>query len=60
MAYLVYAMCRNLKPFKLDNGDPSSIFKTKNLKRFFNYHMSLRKLLIFMVIYGWHIIVYGW
>ncbi len=29
MAYWFYAMCHNLKPFKLDSGDPSSIFKTK-------------------------------
>ncbi len=58
MAYWYYAMCHNLKPFKLDDKDPSSIFKTikKNLFQF----PHVWKLLIFMVIYRWHIIVYGW
>ncbi len=28
MAYWYYAMCHNLKPFKLDDEDPLSIFKT--------------------------------
>ncbi len=28
MAYWYYAMCHNIKPFKLNNEDPLSIFET--------------------------------
>ncbi len=51
-------MCHDLKPSKIDDDDPLFIFKTKFFQTFFICHMSLYKLLIFMVIYGWHTI--GW
>jgi hypothetical protein len=51
-------MCHDLKPFKIDDDDPLFIFKTTISQTFFIYHMSLCKLLIFMVTYGWHTI--GW
>ncbi len=62
MAYWYYVMCHNLKPFTLDDEDPLSIIlKTFFLETFFICHMmSLYKLLIFMVIYTWHIIIYRW
>jgi hypothetical protein len=56
MAYWYYAMCHNLKPFKLDDENSLFIF----LIFFFNCHVSLCKLLIFMVICRWYTIIYGW
>jgi hypothetical protein len=60
MAYWYYAMCHNLKPFKLNVDNPVSILKTFFFQTFFICHVSLCKLLIFMAIYGLHTIVYKW
>jgi hypothetical protein len=54
MAYLYYVVCHNLQPYKIDNEDPLFIFETFVFETFFICHMSLCKLLIFMVIYEWH------
>jgi hypothetical protein len=54
------AMCHDLKPLKIDNENPLSIFETKISPKKFICHMSLCKLLIFMIIYRCHTIVYGW
>jgi hypothetical protein len=60
VAYWHYAMFHNLKPLKINDEDPPSICKTKVFQTFFICDMSLCKLLIFMVIYKWHTIVYRW
>jgi hypothetical protein len=57
---LLYATCHNLKPCIINNEDPLSISKKKNLKFLFIYHMSLCNLLVFMVMYKWHRIVNQW
>jgi hypothetical protein len=58
VTYLYYIMCHNLKPSKINDEDPLSIFFKKS--QTFFCHMPVYKLLIFMVIYKWHTIVYGW
>ncbi len=60
LAYWYYVMCHNLKPLKINDENPPSISKTNIFQTFFICHMSLCKLLTFVVIYKWHIIIYGW
>jgi len=41
---------KNLKPFKIDDQGSLFSFKTKKTQTFFDCHVALCKLLIFMVI----------
>jgi hypothetical protein len=59
MTYLYYVMCHNVKPSKINDEDPLSIF-SKKIQIFIICHMPLCKLLIFMVVYKWHTIIYRW
>jgi hypothetical protein len=61
MPHNTFVLCHvSQSPSKIHDEDPLSIFKTKKFQTFFICHMSSCKLLIFTVIYKWHIIIYKW
>jgi hypothetical protein len=44
---MAYAMCHNLKPYKIDNEDPLSICKTKKNSKLFHLPQVIMQIVDF-------------